>query len=203
MAEDQHHLRILESMLKDKEEFVTRVISVDLEQWECNHTIPLEFGISYKVLGQPLNSLHWIVEDNEHLSNGRYCPDNRNNFVFGMSEKVREAHLKRRFDDLLAELVSGCEKVYFVGHTVQSDLKWLKDMDISLPASFVACDVGKAHRALTSPDEYANMMGMERLMDALEIDHPYMHNAGNDAYYNIRVLENLLRTLSEKTISRM
>lgn len=41
MAGDQEHLKISESML-GQEDVARRVISIDLEQYELNHSIPLE-----------------------------------------------------------------------------------------------------------------------------------------------------------------
>lgn len=108
------------------------------------------------------------------------------------------AALQGSFGDLIRRLAADCENVYLVGHSIHGDLKWLEAMNIHLPESFMVCDIARAYRAMSSPSQFVNMTCMEKIMDALNINHSHMHNAGNDAHYNIEVSENLLRRLSEQ-----
>lgn len=158
----------------------------------------LEVGISRSMPGCPdigQQTHHLIVADNLALLNGEYCANNRLNFLptLGMSEFIYEKHIASRVAYLIEELVQGATEVILVGHSVAGDLGWLRQHGVYI-AQFVdgVCDIGRAYRAMVSPDTYVNMIGMHAMLEHLGITPEGLHNGGNDAYYNLVVLDKMM-----------
>jgi len=175
------HFTTVENILSS---FVTRdqgvgLLSIDMEQYEHNHSITLEVGISFTTAADSAYpertlSFHIVNQDQLHRSNGDFCPNNRSHFNHGESQYVPEDQLFGQVEKLIAELTSPCYKVYLVGHTVQSDRAWLARQGVYL--NFAAdCDVGRASRYIASPRPYS-MVGMERMLVALDIEAKDVHN---------------------------
>lgn len=181
------------------------IISVDLEQFERHLSINLEVGVSFRVLcsASSTRAHHLIVREYWDVVNGEFVDDRKWDLNFGESQLVAEEKLAKTLSSLLDELCEGCEKVFLVGNTLMSDLKWLDEMKVSGPQGLVECDVARAYRALTSGGAFVNIMGIGRIMDDLGIEYANLRNGGNDAYYNIEVLLRLIRMASEEEVSIM
>lgn len=171
-------------------------LSIDVEQYERDHSIPLEVGISFAtptdLCDGIITSHHLINADQLHLRNGQYCADNRDNFDFGTSEWVGSCRLPVRVNELVDEYKDREETTYLIGHTIHSDIKWLRDMGVDIDSSVVQVDLGRVYRALSSPLHYTNIVGMERMMQFLKISYHHLHNGGNDSRYNLEVLHQMM-----------
>ena len=175
------------------------VLSIDLEQYEMDHSKNLEIGIavaSARSLGKDGNawveSHHLINADHKCYHNRFYVPDNRQHYVFGESREVINAEIPILATSMIESMLSPYDKVYFVGHTIGSDQAWMAHLGIRVATPMIELDIGRAYRGLISPERYIHMVGMERMLVALDIPFEYLHNGGNDAVYNIRALERLV-----------
>ncbi|KAK5954603.1 hypothetical protein OHC33_004325 [Knufia fluminis] len=205
MAEDRMHLQLVRGLHHARSELGASIgfLSLDLEQYEMDHSIPLEIGICFMAYAgrgtsDGISTHHLIIKENLATHNGIQCADNKHNFNFGTSEHVPLRSLAYRVRKLLMPLTYASKNIYLVGHSVATDLKWLDAMGVTLPENMVQCDIGKAYRALVSPDRYVNTIEMERMLDDLEIPYENLHNGGNDAFYNIQVLTKLISMVGEE-----
>lgn len=199
------HLQLVRDLHHVRSELGASIgfLSLDLEQYEMDHSIPLEIGICFMAYAgrgtsDGISTHHLIIKENLATHNGIQCADNKHNFNFGTSEHVPLRSLAYRVRKLLMPLTYASKNIYLVGHSVATDLKWLDAMGVTLPENMVQCDIGKAYRALVSPDKYVNTIGMERMLDDLEIPYENLHNGGNDAFYNIQVLTKLISMVGEE-----
>lgn len=175
------------------------ILSIDLEQYEMDHSKNLEIGIavaSAQSLGKDgsasVESHHLINIDNKCYRNRYFVPDYRHHYLFGESREVTDAEIPVLATSMIEAMLSPYDKVYLVGHTIGSDQAWMARLGIHVATPMIELDIGRAYRRLISPDRYINMVGMERILVALDIPFAYLHNGGNDAVYNIRALEKLV-----------
>lgn len=172
-------------------------LSIDVEQYEWDHSVTLEVGVSFATataLGDRIiKSHHLVVLDHLHLRNGRFCADNRDNFDFGTSEFVHSRSLPVRVNELVNAYRNSEEATYLVGHTIHSDIKWLREMGVTIDSSVVGIDISRVYRALSSPQQYTNIVRMQRMMECLKVPHKHLHNGGNDAHYNLEVFYQMMQ----------
>lgn len=203
-----------------------------------NSKIPLEAGISFLPLPLPelelgsrataitaagtsaTTSRHLVVADHVELLNGKFVANQKHNFDFGTSELVHEVDLQLVVGALLVDICDRYDKIYLVGHTIHSDLKWLRDMDVTFDKDkFVLCDIGRAYRGMkwtrtqtqTRNDdddgnegarsrryEHTGLVGMEKMLSNLGVEFRHLHNGGNDANYNVQALLRMVEKVKEK-----
>lgn len=193
MLEDQMHLLQLHNIQYDLNDVSTSTVgvSIDLEVHELNHDVLLEVGLSFVRGGssQDSTTFHLIVTEHLDIRNGRYCADQKDNFLqeLGCSELVSIDEVARRVDDIVRAQIVGADKVYCIGHSIENDLRWLAAMGVtSLWATSGKCDIARAYRAMRYPGEYHDMVGMENMLPDLGLGCIHLHNGGNDAAYNLR-----------------
>ncbi|KAJ3126869.1 hypothetical protein HK100_010044 [Physocladia obscura] len=112
----------------------TVILSLDIEAYEHDQDKILEVGWTLynpKMTGTALISKHFICEENQHLANGRYVPDNRNEFRFGDTEIESLDYiidlLKVDLNvDVTATKDARTAPAVLVGHAVSGDIAWLK-----------------------------------------------------------------------------
>ncbi|GAA5893112.1 hypothetical protein JCM6882_003889 [Rhodosporidiobolus microsporus] len=82
------------------------VVSLDFETWEADHDAITEVGIasvrirrdgSYEERAE-----HYVVAENAHRRNGRYCPDARDDFQFGTTSTLPTSSLSAHLRQLLS-----------------------------------------------------------------------------------------------------
>lgn len=201
MEGDREAVQALQALVRDIADPTSHVaiFSVDLEQYEMDHRKNLEIGIavaSAQSLGKDghtsVDSHHLINADHKHYHNRFFVPDHRQHYVFGESREVANAEIPILTTSMIEAMLLPYNKVYFVGHTIGSDQAWMGGMGIHIATPMIELDIGRAYRGLISPERYINMVGMERMLVALDISFQYLHNGGNDAVYNIQALEKLV-----------
>jgi hypothetical protein len=205
MEEDGAAAQALQRLVADITDPTSRVaiLSVDLEQYEMDHSKNLEIGIavaSARSLGKDrdprVESHHLINADHKCYHNRFYVPDHRQHYVFGESREVTNAEIPTLTTSLIEAMLSPYDRAYFVGHTIGSDQAWLARLGIRVATPTIELDIGRAYRHLISPERYINMVGMERMLVALDIPFQYLHNGGNDAVYNIQALVKLVQIVT-------
>ncbi|KAI9598759.1 hypothetical protein BDF19DRAFT_431350 [Syncephalis fuscata] len=162
-------------------------IAVDVEAWERDQRRVLEVGWSmYDARRDRYLDQHYNVTEFRALKNGRYVPDLRDNFVFGTS---KWASLKEIAAAIQADLDTDAPLV-FIGHAVKGDIRYLESLGVKVPTSAITLDTGKLHCAITGA---AQPTSLTKLLDSLNIDHYFLHNAGNDAHYTLQAFLELTR----------
>jgi len=184
----QNRIRLIES-IKEKIDDDKLFICLDIEAYERNHDYLTEFGwCLFRKKGEPIKQKHLIVEEYQGLRNGRYVPDNKDNYNFGKSEV-------KRLEDIYKELKDDFDKVnYLVGHGINNDIRFLKKIKVDV-SKFKKMNNGNKidnYGIIETMDLYSGFfrtkpVGLEKSLKRLEIDYKNLHNAGNDAHYTMEV----------------
>ncbi|KAJ1924494.1 hypothetical protein IWQ60_005166 [Tieghemiomyces parasiticus] len=157
-------------------------VSFDIEAYERHQHLLTEIGWSvFDTRLTTLENTHYIIQENSHLRNGRYVPDNRHRFDFGDSQYASLAQALDEFRALLARY----PRAVLVGHGVASDFKYLRRQNFHFRDDFMTVDTQQLYRA------FANVRsgtGLAKVLTALSIRHGNLHNAGNDARYTLQAM---------------
>ncbi|ORY48213.1 hypothetical protein BCR33DRAFT_848242 [Rhizoclosmatium globosum] len=110
-------------------------LSLDIEAFEMSQDKILEIGwtlFNPKVTGAALVAKHFILEENQHLKNGRFVADARHEFRFGDTEVECLDYVVQLLKlDLNMDDASGSTAI-LVGHAVSGDIQWLKSCGVHL-----------------------------------------------------------------------
>ena len=183
---------------------VTRFVSLDVEAFEFNQRLVTEIGISTletpdlrgvqpgaggREWATKMYSRHFRIHEHRHRLNKRHvqgCPED---FQFGQSEWISE----RDVPSILVEcfqtrpsVLKTNAKIVLVGHDLAGDRKYLLGLGFDVNQMISDCidtsDIYKASRR----------DGKQRSLGSILLHHDiparYLHNAGNDAAYTLRVM---------------
>lgn len=146
----------------------------DLEFWEYDMNILLEFGWSIVDYSGKTFTTHLIVQENLKYENGQFSKNNR--FARRDSQTVP---LKVAMDRFQTEFLDKTEVL--VGHGLTNDFKVLKANGLYLNLPYLdTSDIGAA--VMGENDK----VSLERLLDYLEIEHDDLHNAANDVEFILK-----------------
>jgi hypothetical protein len=87
-----------------------------------------------------------------------------------------------------------------VGHSIHGDLDWLEGMGLRL--DFPALDIALAYQEMRGRVQKSRLSA---ILDDLGVEHPFLHNAGNDALYTLEGAIRLARKIGlqrEEVIAR-
>ncbi|SCU96466.1 LADA_0H01090g1_1 [Lachancea dasiensis] len=188
----------------------TICLCVDVEAFERNTNVVTEIGIS---IYDPRESLfstvpkfrtyHLIVSESLKLRNGRFVCDLKDCFLLGESLVMSLNNCVKFIQTLINYYMipqTAAELTWeraFVGHNVKGDLKWLSSIGVNIPK-----DVDYNADQLQNPNRI-QVLDTERLFKSLygskgsnlgkilrlfEVPHAFLHNAGNDAYFTLKLL---------------
>lgn len=168
----------------------TAIVSVDVEWHERSRNKMLEFGIAWKHVGNDLVEEaqiavhHLIVQDNYDVRNGKWVPDNKDDFRFGTSERVWLADVPNRLRDIMMSVVRRSGRIYLVGHSVHADLEILNSLELVdlIAEKLVICDIAKAFQA---KHRHKSLTGLSKLLEFYGIEYEHLHNAANDAFFTL------------------
>lgn len=168
----------------------TTIISVDVEWHECSRNKMLEFGLAWthllnnRVEEAKISVHHLIVQDNYDIRNGKWVPDNKDNFRFGTSERVSLADVPERLHDIMMSVARRSGRVYLIGHSVHADIAVLNSLGFVDPIAgkLAICDIAKAFQARY---RHKSITGLSKLLDYYGIEFDHLHNAANDAFFTL------------------
>ncbi|GAA6033217.1 hypothetical protein JCM8097_003000 [Rhodosporidiobolus ruineniae] len=115
-------------------------VSLDVEFWERDHDVLLEFGWSVVEFSRSQKDgkvkarredQHVVVKENLRRRNGRFAPDARDHFDFGRSLILPQASLFHLLSALFSTL-SATQPVYLIFHDPRGDLRALERLGFSL-----------------------------------------------------------------------
>ncbi|KAJ8906616.1 hypothetical protein NDN08_003109 [Rhodosorus marinus] len=178
--------------LRSKLEGGSKLLSIDVEAWERDQSKMLEIGaVLFELKGDlavpELNILsckHFVVRENAFRRNGRYVPDRRDHFNFGMSEIAGQATIFSQLSDLVSR--AG----FVLGHNFKSDVDFLKNSGFTFDDLSKVLDTEGLSRQLLQMRESTSV---ENLLSAMDIEYNNLHNAGNDAFYTMKIFYHLLK----------
>lgn len=168
-------------------------MAFDVETYENDHSKILEFGFVITSLASPEENeqaYHFIIEENLHLVNKDYVPDNRDKFRFGTSQRMSLTEAAGQFRQYIRDAD------VLVAHSGGHDEEYLASCGISLGGKPMY-DTQLLGLALLTGETNFNVFGLKRLLSDLGIqcDESILHNAGNDAVYTMKVFLALTKKL--------
>lgn len=160
--------------IKNEEPGYKNIGAFDLEFWEYNMSIILEFGwqiIDYKGISK---TTHIVVQENLNYENGVFSKNNR------FSRKDTQiVPLKIAIERFKNDFLNNVDII--VGHGLDNDFKVLKVNGVDLDIDYIdTADIGAAFM-----DEN-DKVSLSRLLDYLKIQHDDLHNAANDVEYILK-----------------
>ena len=165
-----------------------QIIVIDVESNEKDHSILTEIGISI-LKNNVFTTRHFIINENKEFRNGKYVPDHMYDFNFGNSEILS-------LDDAIKEtLIIAEQSDYIIGNHIREDIKavHLKSNELNATVCDTSKMVGKAKEEFLT-----KALGVERSLKAMNIPYKNLHNAGNDAYYNLLCFQKCNNAITEK-----
>lgn len=164
------------------------LVAIDIEAWERNANKVTEIGLAIYNPKELQNSIlpiikqfHIIVEEHQRMFNGRYCPNNKHNFMGGISYTLNLAESKKFIESIILRYIrDNGEDIVLVGHHIEGDLKWLRNIGVQFPQETPIIDTARIYRL--TYESGGSLRGILRLVG---IPHGYLHNAANDAYYTL------------------
>jgi len=178
--------------------------ALDFEAWEYEHTVLTEFGwrsVTWSEGEETYEAGHIIIPEHEKYRNGNWVADQRYDYDFGTSEKVKKGVFPDRVCDLLVKLKAH-GPVFLVFHDHNQDVRYLQSdfikaplegLSYMLPPNFpqdglFVLDTGDLFAALEG-DDSSNIRSLERVCGLLQIRTKHLHNAGNDAWFTLEALK--------------
>ncbi|KAH8113271.1 hypothetical protein DFH11DRAFT_1856907 [Phellopilus nigrolimitatus] len=180
-------------------------LAIDFEAWEMEHSLLTECGWSYLQLqgDKTIEKYgHYIVKENITYTNGRYVPNQRNNYNFGQSEVLNKATFKKEISGMITEFQK-LGPLFLVFHDCNQDVMYLKSSYINAPIEGIkyflpdntpdngtfVIDTSDLFSALEG--DVSEKRSLKKMCDLLRIPTEYMHNAGNDAHYTLLALKSM------------
>ncbi|SCV02927.1 LANO_0G01090g1_1 [Lachancea nothofagi CBS 11611] len=184
---------------------------VDVEAFERNTNVVTEIGIS---IYDPRESLfstipkfrtyHLIVAESLKLRNGKFVCDLKDCFLMGESYVMSLNNCVEFIQTLINYYMvpeTAAERSWdraFVGHNVKGDLKWLESIGVNIPTDIdyeLKNKPQTTNRALVLDTErlFKGSYGSKganlgKILRLFEVPHAFLHNAGNDAYFTLKLL---------------
>lgn len=196
----------------------TICFSLDVEAYEFDNDIVTEIGIAIYDPRENVHSLvpmtrnyHLIISEALPLRNKKFVCDFKECFLLGESlvmslqecvtfvQSLINFYMRPHTDE------DHSWSRAFVGHNLQGDLRWMKSLGVKIPdEKFLDSTLQKAGPGAKSHKVepifildtyklyrfcYGNKGGnLGRLLRLFKIPHAFLHNAGNDSHYTLKLL---------------
>ncbi|EPX70820.1 uncharacterized protein SOCG_04137 [Schizosaccharomyces octosporus yFS286] len=160
---------------------------VDFEAYERDQKVITEAGITTRIGGQ-WQSSHIRIANYSHLRNGKYVPDEVDNFRFGQSVFLTKAVLREKLSGMLQ-----IPNLILVAHGFTNELKYLRLLGITIPPEVRMLDTQNVFSYFKASKPSSNLsdvyVSLRAMLKVLNI-HPFcLHNAGNDSKYTSDALQ--------------
>lgn len=168
-----------------------KIICFDIEAYEYNQNKLIELGFAI-LENNKVKSKHYIIEEYYNIRNGLEIEDNKDNFLFGKSEF-------KSLNDSLIELeayINDCDII--IGSGISNDLLYLKKKNIIIEKEFIFDSFDFTFLL------HENGLGLKNSLHYLKIPYKFLHNAGNDAFFNILQIKKMVKLIDlEKQINKL
>lgn len=116
------------------------------------------------------------------VGSSKYCQRASRKFMFGRSEALDICRIRPRLQQLI-----GGRPFALVLHGSSSDMKMLRNLDVD-PATLGCVYVFDTNKVAQWVLQLHYRLGLEKLLERLEIPFDDLHAAGNDAHFSLRAL---------------
>jgi DNA polymerase III epsilon subunit-like protein len=188
-------------------------VCLDIEAFEDDHSIITEIGIAtldtqetpdetyndFPYWFAKIRSGHYRIIEHSRFKNRKYVKGREEHFNFGTTAWIRledapklvrrifknpsvvqdAAELDKEPDDVHRQII-------FVGHGIRNDSKFLNKLGIRLDNTYNI--VRSIDTQIAAGGTKKTQVGLQRLLQVLEIEASNLHNAGNDATYTLQAL---------------
>lgn len=205
------NFRYLENSIRMLVSKQTICFCVDIEAYESNTKVVTEIGISIYDPRENLYSAvpnfrtyHLIVSESMRLRNNKFVCDYKDCFLQGESMVMTLNSCVEFIQSLINYYMlprtepDGTWNRAFVGHNVKGDLRWLSSIGVKIPKDLDHEVLALGHKkkrigVLDTEKLFRLSYGSKgsslgKILRLLEIPHAYLHNAGNDAYFTLKLL---------------
>jgi len=162
-------------------------LCLDTETYEGNHNLLLEvgwciFNMDSENNDKNVEAKHYIVIENINKCNRRHVPNNKYKFNFDRSEI-------KPLEDIIKILQEDLKKVdYLLGHDISNDINKLSRLKSSKFSfnleDFNIIDTQELYEGCFHEEK----IGLKKGLIHFNINYRNLHNAGNNAYYTMRLL---------------
>ena len=166
------------------------IICFDIEALEEDQNKILEIGWA-TIKNKELKVEHYIVQEHLDLRNGKFVEDNKDNFLFGKSiilpQKEIVKILKKELD--LSDII--------IGQGIGNDFKYLSKINNEIKFQDYnnkVIDNGNNISRLINK----NGCSIKKACILFNIEAKYLHNAGNDAFYNLKIIDSIINEYKDK-----
>lgn len=163
------------------------LLALDIEAWERNNGKITEIGVAryepkkhQDSIFPAIEQYHFIVREHERMVNGRFCPNNKDRFMGGVSYNLKMNDCVKFLNALLEDYVKSAQDFVLVGHHIEADIKWLRSINVQIPENCAVVDTARLYGLTHTAG--GTLRGILRYVG---IPHGYLHNAANDAYYTM------------------
>lgn len=151
-----------------------------------------------------IQARHFRVKEYRYYKNKEFvagCPEY---FQFGQSEIVGIEAIQRACWEVMNPKTPSGEyrKVVLVGHDVAQDIDLILTVDVDVDELPGLLEIIDNQRIQQHRKRFPNPQGLGSVLRELEIEHFYLHNAGNDAVYTLQSMLALTVRMRVNSLSK-
>ena len=190
----------------------TVCMSIDVEAYEFDIDIVTEIGISIYDPRENLipsmvpiyRNYHLIVEESLPLRNKKWVCDFKDCYLNGESLVLKLNQCVEFLQSLINYYMSvetmedrSWERA-FVGHNIKGDISWLRKIGVKIPSEekldYAVERIGEGQIYVLDTEKFykANFgdkgCSLGKILRLFEIPHSFLHNAGNDSFYTLKLM---------------
>lgn len=182
MQEAPNKLSTLNEMVKQS----SKLFCMDLEFCEKTSVLT-EVGVSiFNPQTDKLEVYHFVVLEHYSKRNGKYVPDHKDDFKYGISQILP----LKLIEVAVLTLVQGSD--YLVGHAFANDKAFLTQCGYYKNTKVL--DTQKYAPYALQKNQQMSLANVVR--DTMAIEPECLHNGGNDAYYTMKSLLSMANVVS-------
>lgn len=172
-----------------------KLLSIDFEFYlkNKNHTIT-ELGLTIFENNQ-LKSEHYLVEEFYQMKKNKNL---QNSFQFGETKIVKLEEIKKILKEHLKDAT------YILFHEQREDYEILNGLNIIIKPECAVIDTQLCYkRYFRERGTLPNGEPLEVLLDSFKVNYKHLHNAGNDSYYTLLLLNAMSQSLENKNVTKI
>ncbi|CCK70696.1 uncharacterized protein KNAG_0F00240 [Huiozyma naganishii CBS 8797] len=194
----------------------TICLSFDIEAYERDNDVITEIGIAVYDprenqwgVTPTIRNWHLIIAEAVDLNNGNWVLDMKECFIHGESlvmplqecvnfmQAIINYYMITPPPYLQSDPRDHWDRA-FIGHSVEGDFKWLKKLKIQIPETRPLNHLGRSispyiidtHKIFHM--SYGKENGsLGKVLRLFQLPHAFLHNAGNDAHYTLKLMMHL------------
>lgn len=170
----------------------TKVVSIDFEFFinKDDSYTPTELGISISEKGK-IESYHFLIKEHYEKKRNKAL---QGKFEFGQTQIVSESQIP-----MLLEYAIKDSK-YILFHEQREDTQIFNQVNVEIPETIDVLDTQLCYkRYFRKKGSLPNGEKLESLLSMFKIEYKHLHNAGNDSYYTLLLLQKMAENHQNKS----